>query len=171
MPFNIKVDADAVLARVLREGPDALLTRGDAAALIAARVKDPHDSDSTARNRIGGMLDRASERGGAANGGGLTRLPDGRYTVDEIAYWTISNFPWQFMDLPCRPRTVNASTDDGFSMSDYIECEVTPGDLEGCLALIKELRQQIGELQADQHRAVAAYKRQLADNLKGKKYA
>jgi hypothetical protein len=170
MPFNRKVDADAVLARVLREGPDALLTRGEAAALLAARVKDPHDSDRTARNRIGTMLDRASERGGAAHGGGLARLPDGRYTVDEIAYWTISNFPWQFMDLPFRPRAANASTHDGISMFDFAECESTPGDLGGCLALVKELRAQIGELQADQRRAVAAYKRQLADNLKGKQY-
>ena len=62
---NVKVDANAVLARVMREGPDGLLTRGEAAALIAARVSDARDSERTARNRIGTMLDRACAHGGA----------------------------------------------------------------------------------------------------------
>lgn len=168
MLVNVRVDAVAVLARVLHGGPDALLTRGESAALIASRVRGAHESERTARNRVGMMLDRACDRGGAAHCGGLARRPDGRYTVDEIAYWTISNFPWEFMDLPCRPRAVDANSHGVFSMGDFAECEVTPGDLGGCLALIEQLRAQIAGLQADQLRAVAAYKRQLAENLKGK---
>jgi hypothetical protein len=163
MPFNTKVDAQAVLARVMREGPDAVLTRGEAAALLASRLMDSRDSERTARNRIGTKLDRAADRGD------LARLPGERYTVDEIAYWTISVFPWQFADLPCRPRTLDANPRNGFLMGDFTECVVTPGDLEGCLALIEQLRAQIGELQEDQRRAVAAHRRQLAENFKGKK--
>ena len=106
MLLKVKIDAEAVLERVLREGPDGLLTRGEAAALIASRVRGPHDTDRTARNRIGMMLDRASDRGGAAHCGGLARLPDGRFTVDEIAYWAISHFLGEFTDLPNRSRTI-----------------------------------------------------------------
>jgi hypothetical protein len=163
MPLNTKVDANAVLARVLGRGPDALLTRGEAAALLASRVMDSHDSERTSRNRIGMMLDRA------ADCGDLARLPDGRYAVDEIAHWAMSNFSGEFTDLPNRPRTTFASLCDGFGMEGPSDCEGTPGDSEGRLTLIEQLREQIRQLKAEKDRAEIERHRELVARFEGKK--
>lgn len=169
LSLNPKIDAEAVLARVMKEGPDAFLTRGEAAALLAARVEDERDTERTARKRVATQLDRASARGDAAKRGGLARMADGRYAVDEIAYWANLNYPGVFKDLPCRPRIFIEPCNDSFVMTDSIECEVTPGDLDGRLVLIEQLREQIRQLELDKQRAEIERKRKLVNNLKGKK--
>lgn len=163
-----KIDAGVVLARVLREGPDALLTRGEAAALIASRVKDERDDDRSVRNRVGTKMDRAAETGRAAHQGGLARLADGRYTVDEIAYWANIHFPDVFKDLPCRPREVLSRLHSGFAMADKPVGEVTPGDLNGCQALVEQLRNELRQVLVKQERDEIERKHKLKENLKGK---
>lgn len=86
MSRNMKIDAKVVLARVLQEGHEGLLTRGEAAALIASRTRDARDSERTARNRAGMVLDRACERGSVLHHGGLPRQADGRFRVNDVAY-------------------------------------------------------------------------------------
>lgn len=169
MALNTKIDAETVLARVLKEGPDALLTRGEAAALIAARVEDERDTERTARKRVATQLDRARERGDAAHHGGLARMADGRYAVDEIAYWANFTYPGVFKDLPCRPRTIVELCAESLVMTDRMEYEVTPGDLEGSRVLIEQLREHIRQLEVGKQRTEIERKRKLADNLKGKK--
>lgn len=161
---NTKINADAVLARVLQEGPDGLLTLGEAAALFASRVRDAHDSDRLARNRARMMLKRACEAVG-----GLPRRLDGRVTVDDIAYLALVKFPGLFNDLPCRPRTVTLSILDGFSAGDSVKHEVTPGDLGECQALVETLRAKLRQLHADHQRAEVERKRELSNRLNGKK--
>lgn len=163
-----KIDAGVVLARVLREGPDALLTRGEAVALIASRVKDERDDDRSVRNRVGTKMDRAAETGRAAHQGGLAGLADGRYTVDEIAYWANINFPGVFKDLPCRLRKILSSLHSGFAMADKPVEEVTPGDLKGCQTLVERLRDELRRVRAEQARAEVERKRKLVENLKRK---
>ena len=165
MPLNVKVNAASVLARVLREGPDSLLSRGEAAALIASRVMVAHRVEKTARNRVAMMLDRACARGGAAHSSGLARLPDGRFMVDEIAHWAMINFPGEFSDLPHRPRTALASISDGFQIGNFSEYEATPRDAEGRLIVIEQLREKIRQIHADQQCAEIERKRKLNARL------
>ena len=169
MPLNSKIDAEAVLGRVMKEGPDALLTRGEAAALLASRVKDKRDTERTARNRIGTQLDRACERGDAAHHGGLARMADGNYLADEIAYWANLNYPGVFRDLPCRPRHIIEVCNDSFAASDSLWSETTPGSLEGRLVLIEQLREQIRQSEVNREMVEIERKQKLAQNLKGKK--
>jgi len=169
MPPNTKVDANIVFARVTEEGPDSLLTRGEAAALIALRVRDPRDTDRTARNRAALMLDRACERGSVLHHAGLPRQADGRFKVDDVVYLAQSKFPDLFNDMPCRPREVLASIHDGFALGGSAEHEHTPGDLRDCQALVDALRTQIRRLHADRQQAEVERKRELTNHLKGKK--
>jgi hypothetical protein len=168
MPRGAKIDADAVLARVLREGHDALLTRGEATALIASRVKDERDDDRSARNRVGTKMDRAAETGRAAHQGGLARMADGRYTADEIAYWANLTYSGVFKDLPCRPRVVTELCSDSFSAADSLTGEVTPGNLKECQRLVGQLRGELRQVLAKHARAEAERKRKLIENFKGK---
>lgn len=168
MPRGAKIDAGAVLTRALREGPDALLTRGEATALIASRVKDEHDNDRSARNRVGTQMDRASGTGRAAHQGGLARLADGRCTVDEIAYWANINYPGVFKDLPCRLRVVTELCSDSFSAADSLVGEVTPGNLKECQKLVGQLREELRQVLAEHARVEAERKRKLVENFKGK---
>lgn len=162
---NSKIDAEAVLAHVLREGPDGLLNRGEARALIASRVMDASDSPYTARNRVGMMLDRASERGGQPCHGGLTRRPDGCFTVNEIAHWTEFKFPGVFADLPRRPPVVELSLSDVFGGKDSFEGEHMPGTLEECQELIEYLRPKSKHDVANQLLADLARKREVRNRL------
>lgn len=171
MPFNKKVDANAVLARVLQEGPDGLLTRGEASVLISSRpaVRDGRDNDAIARNRVGMMLDRACKRGGYPSQGGLTRRPDWYYTVDQIAHWAEFKFPGMFPDLPRRPSVILLSIQDSFSAGDASEGEGLPGNIAECHALIQSLRNTARQDLAERFLAAARHKRMLVDNFNGKK--
>ena len=165
MLLNAKISAEAILTRVLREGPDGLLTRGEATALISPRIIDARDTGQTARNRVGMMLDRARDRGGYPCQGGLTRRPDRCFTVDEIAHWTEFKFPGIFADLPRRPAVVELSLRDGFGVETSVEGEHMPGTLEECQELIESLRSKRKQDFAEQFRAVLARKREVTSRL------
>lgn len=169
MTLNSKIDADTVLARVLKEGPDALLTRGEAAALVASRVEDERDTERTARKRVATQLDRASERGHDPHHGGLARMADGHYLVHEIAYWAHRQYPGLFEDLPSRPREISMTWNEKLGLAGSTHGDVTPGDVEGCVVLIKQLREQIKQREMEGRRSEIERKRQLADNLRRKK--
>ncbi len=164
-PFKPKTDANAVLARVLRADPDGLLTRGEASALIALRARDAGDSDRTARNRAGQMLDRACQRGSVLHQGGLPRQADGRFTVNDVVYLAQRKFPELFSDLPCRPVEVCLELHDGFSLGVSVEQEATPSDLKGCQTLVEALRAQIKQFHADKQHAEVERKREVRSRL------
>jgi hypothetical protein len=63
MGKNKHIDLEGVHVRINVEGARARLTRGEAAALIASKVKEEDESLTTARNRIGMQLDRSLARG------------------------------------------------------------------------------------------------------------
>ncbi|GAA0723135.1 hypothetical protein [Dokdonella soli] len=164
---NKRIDLDAVHARIQQEGADALLARGEAAALIAARVKDRHDSARSARNRIAMQLDRARKNGGDATTGGLACVSDGRFTTDEIARWAGREYPGLFDDLPTKPRAARGMLSDRLRLGSDSYCgDVLPGTIDACHALIRQLRDQRLQELRDLERASLERKRQLAANFK-----
>jgi len=140
-----RIDVDELLLRIGREGAGALLTRGEAAAMIASRVRSPQEAVTTARNRIAMQLDRSRNRGNNVHvGGGLAAQPDGRYTIDEIARWCWVHLdPGLFKDLPTVPRDIGIATaEDCLHFSVRGKEQTFPGSLEDSHRLIAALRAQ-----------------------------
>lgn len=140
---NSPVDVAAVLERIGREGPDGLLSRAEAAAIIAARTRTAHDTPRTARNRVGRQLDLACGRGDDVHANGLSRRPDRRYTVDEIARWARINYPAQFDDLPTKPRAIWMHPSEQFGLRGTPSLDTLPGDPIRKDAEILRLRAQL----------------------------
>ena len=144
MPYNkiSRIDAGAVLARANEDGPDGLLSRGEAAALIASRTMRPHDEVQVARNRVGMQMDRAARRG--AQGfdlfeGGLARLFDGRVTVDELRRWATVKYGNKFDDLPMKSRSFRAKINEGLGFRVGGGAVTLPGTIEQLLALVHSM--------------------------------
>ena len=169
-----RIDADAVLARIQAEGPDALLTRGEAAALVAARTMDAHDAWESSRNRVGMQLDRAAElgkRGVDILTGGISRLPDGEMTADELRRWACRKYGSIFEDLPRgAPRQCFARLEDEFGLGAQVpDIFVLPADPARKDELIGCLRAELNQLKADAAAAKAERNRKLAARLNRKR--
>lgn len=169
MPRNQKIDAQAVLERIHREGPDALLTRGEAAAVIAERVKDRADTDRSARNRIGLQLDRDRSKGGDPYvDKGIVCNSQGQFTADEIAYWASIRYPGQFSDLPTKPRVYFMVCCDGMVAGSETTSQHIPGTLKECQAALAEAIETIGRMHRERHEAEQERKRRLVNNFRRK---
>lgn len=171
---HTRIDADAVFARVQREGQHALLTFGEATALLAARLMDEHDTARTARNRVAMQLNRACRgAAGASSGVKLVRVADGRFEVVDIAQWArglrmhrIKDVPARLMDLPRpEPRPFDQALHDTIRMQDVLHVEVIPGDIVACQALVAQLRQQLRRERLERERADAERKARKTSNL------
>lgn len=144
MRRNKSIDLARLVLRIEAEGAKCLLTRGEAAALIADRVMDKHDSGRGARNRIAMQLARGTANGFDVTAGGINPSPDGRYTVDEIRRWATRRFGARFEDLPFESRVFNATLRDGFAMSTGTSYVRLPGSLDESHRDILDLRAQLG---------------------------
>ena len=167
------IDADAVLGRVQAEGPLALLTRGEAAALVAARTMRVHDSQDTARNRVAMQLDRAAQLGNAGVdvfSGGISRLPDGRMTADELRRWGAGKYGPIFDDFPrCLPREVPTRCDETFNVGGEVpDVFLVPGDPARKDEMIHRLHAALKDLEAAAIAAAVERKRNLAERLNKK---
>lgn len=164
MSRNKSVNLDALMLRIEAEGAKCLLTRGEAAALIANRVMDKHDSARGARNRIAMQLARGTANGFDVTAGGINPSPDGRYTVDEIRRWATRRFGARFEDLPFEARVFKATLRDGFAMSSGTSFVRLPGSLDESHATILDLRAQLATALAnfretERARAASTYAR------------
>lgn len=167
------VDADAVLARIQAEGPDALLTRGEAAALVAARTMKVRDSQETARNRVGMQLDRAAQLGREGVdvfSGGISRLPDGRMTADELRRWGTRKYGPIFDDLPRgAPREAPVHCTETINLVGQVpDVFMVPGDPARKDEMIYRLHAALKDLEAAAIAAEAERKRSLAARLNQK---
>ena len=144
MARNSPVDALTVFERILREGADAPLTRGEAAALVATRIKGPSETDRAVRNRIAMQMDRSLAQGDDYMTGGLARLPDGRFTADEIARWAMLHHGNEaFADLPIKSRSVKETLVDKLEFTGRISTETLPGSIPASHAEIMRLRAEL----------------------------
>jgi hypothetical protein len=165
-----RIDADAVLARIQAEGPDALLTRGEAAALVAARTMDAHDWRKTVRNRVAMQLDRAAQLGKEGVdvfSGGISRLPDGRMTADELRRWATRKYGPVFEDLPLGPpREVSVHCAETMNLEVEVpDVFLVPGDPVLKDEMIHRLHAALKDLAAAAIAAEVERKRKLAAHL------
>lgn len=134
-----------VLARVLDQGPDAVMSRGEAAAVIAARVVQPGESVRAARNRVGMQLDRSRNRSTDVTRNGLAALPEGGFLADEISRWGRREYPGQFDDLPIKARVVLERISETIRVTASPSAEVLPGTIERCHTLIQSLQAELAK--------------------------
>ena len=172
-PSKQGIAANAVLARIQAEGPLALLTRGEAAALVAARTMRVHDSQDTARNRVAMQLDRAAERGSEGHdvfSGGISQLPDGRVTADELRRWGAGKYGPIFDDFPrCLPRGVSTHCDETFNLGGEVpDVFMVPGDPLLKDEMIHRLHKALKDLGAAAIAAEVERKRELGARLNKK---
>lgn len=120
-----KITVEKVLNKIRVGGAKTPLTRGEACALIAPRVKKRtrYESERATRSRIGMQLDASKKLGQNVYAGGIELTADGLYTASGIRDWLVRNYgedskeTVDVSDLPAEPRHVDISVVDGFRVS------------------------------------------------------
>ena len=153
------------------EGPDALLTLSEAAAVVGERVMDKHDDLHSARKRVGMQMQRSMMISGDVTAGGLSCRDDGLFTCDEIARWANRRYPGRFDDLPTKPRNVpRVSVIETAHGSTNVKTEWEPIDPTALRTLLRAARQEITQRDADDEKKERERKEELVRRFgKGKK--
>lgn len=167
MPGKTAIDDAAVFQRIVSEGPGAQLSRGEAAAVIAARLPSEGNVRGM-RNRVAMRLDAALKRGLDETGCGLVGLADGTFTADEISRWAMRTYGPLFSDFPTKPRTVYDFAEVRARASATCSPHVLPGNIDRCHELIQELRLEIRSMEEEQARKEKERKRELTSRLHSK---
>jgi hypothetical protein len=165
---HTKVDVAALLERIKAEGPDAVISRAEATALIASRTMDARDALRSARNRVGVQLDRAiafGEAGHDISTGGITLLPRGGFTADELGRWANRRYNGKFSDMPGKPRAFNDECHENLSFGAEPSTVLLPGDVARAQAMILELLAEIEEAKSKEQRAIEARNRALGERF------
>ena len=163
------IDAQEVIARIVREGVDAILERGEAAALIATVIERPHFADKAARNRVAMRLERDQNSADDYVHGKISRRTDGRYLAGDVLRWGRDVYgPKAFIDLPQTPRTVTDLIEVRATASSEAGMLVLPGTIERCHERIKELERENAELRKAAAESEANRRRELGSRFRKK---
>jgi hypothetical protein len=159
-----RTDLAALLERIKAEGPDAPISRAEATALIASRTMDSHDTLRCARNRVGMQLDRAIERGRAGCdvcSGGISPLPAGNFTADELGRWANIQYDNKFSDVPHKSRVSRAACVERVGVGATTTANALPGDVPRAHAMILQLLAEKQLAESNALRAIEARNRAL----------
>jgi hypothetical protein len=167
-PHNLPILASQVMKKIAELGNRARLSRGEMAALIAARLGRGRDDVRRQRNLVAGRIATAFGEKARGRVGALKAGPDGRISIDEVARWAVLKYGKvaDFTDLP--------RLDGRFEVSGYgAICFVgsgngLPSTLEACHTEILRLREDIERINAEYARERDNRKKMLAQNLRGK---
>lgn len=163
-------DLGAVLARISKEGLATLLTKGEAAAVIAARTMDRNDSVRGARNRVATRIDRAVKSGKHSSNGGLEQRADGRFEIGNIVFWAQIKYSHAAVTgLPEDPKhhwgILNAVLPE-------LQCRMVgyslPSDVKECHAVILDLHERIRQMEERSEEKAKARKAEIYSRLKKK---
>lgn len=158
------IDANAVFQRLASEGADAQLTRGEAAAVVAARL--PSDGNVRGmRNRVATRLDAALKRKLDEMSQELPLLTSGKFTADEIGRWATTTFGLKFSDFPIKPRIVSDVAETTARFSDECTSHLLPADVVRCHKIITELRLEIQMMKEEQARKEEERKQELVSRF------
>ncbi len=151
--------------RLIREGADALLEQKEAISLVASRVMDEHDDLSTASKRVRMQMIRSMAYSSDVTAGGLWCRDDGLFTCDEIARWAQRRYRGLFDDLPTKSRSIDVVVMERASASLAVETEWEPWDPEELRALLRALRAEIKQRDADDAKRERDRKEELASRF------
>ena len=166
---HASIDIAKLYERIAKMGAETQLARGEAAALIASCLAGGGETDRATRNRIGGQLDRSCQRGDDYQTGGLMRLRNRKFTVDEIARWAEKHYGTPpFSHLPTKPRDLAWNTVEGIALRGSGADAVLPGNLDDCHIEIRRLRATLRQIHVEAERAAVQHKKELHARLKTK---
>lgn len=158
MARNHKVDADAVLARAQREGPDGRVSRSEAAALLDLLLVG--GSTYERRKRLRNQLVIAGQPRGRRSR--LPKIPcaSAGITIDDLAHWAAELYGQKLTSLPQRPRIrqMTLKMTDVAVGGEALELLLLPGTLEKCHAEMHRMYVEIRSLKQE----LAEKERQLA---------
>lgn len=158
MARNHKIDASAVLERVQRDGPEALVTRGEAAAILDLLLEGA--SSYERRKQIGNQLDVASRpRGRRGRIPSIPKTASG-FTANDLVDWVKDLYAQDLIGVPRKPRKRHfiAHFNDVAVASDRVELVSYPGTIERCHDELRRALTEIRELKL----ALAATERELS---------
>ena len=165
---NASIDIAKLYVRITKNVADAQLSRGEAAALIASCLAGGGKTDRATRNRIGGQLDRSCRRGDDYQTGGLMRLTNRKFTVDEIARWAEKHYGTQpFSHLPTKPRELAWNIMEGMALRGSGAHAVLPGNLDDCHIEIRRLHATLRQIHDEAERAAVQHKKELRARFEG----
>jgi hypothetical protein len=153
-------------------GPDTLMKKSEAAALIGSRVMDEHDDLATASKRIRMQMDRSMDVSDDVTTGGLCCRDDGLFSCDEIARWGTRHYPQLFDDLPTKPRNLSrVHIEESITVSTQVGAEREPIDPMELRMLLRLERLKSKQRDADDEQKECERKEELLSRFgKGKKY-
>ena len=150
------IDVDEVITRIRRDGIQAVLTRGEAVALVATRINQPYPPDKSERNRVGNQLDRDARNGTVPRGAAKNT-----YVAKDVIAWARDMNTAPFDDLPPTPRLITDLVESKATAWSSVHTFRRPTTLEGCYRLIDELQEEIDTLKAERANAEEERRREL----------
>lgn len=149
MARNQKVDAQAVLEKVVRFGVSQYLDRGEAAALLESQLGGSSSEAYRVRKRIGTQMDHASRiRTDRARIPPLKRRRDCRVRVGDLLRWARQHFKRPFENLPKHPpMTFELPPLESHATGHGSAVEFVFSDnLERCHSLMRSMQAEIERL-------------------------
>lgn len=143
MKLKAKVVGALVEDRIRAEGVFIKISRAEAVAMVADRLCAHAGDRQAMRNRIRTHFARASRKVGDLLSGRLEALATGLYVANHVIRWADSRFPGKFSDLPFAPINLSISVTSTAETSSGITLDEYPGDEEGLILLVRQLRRLI----------------------------
>lgn len=145
MAKNPKIRPEPVLAKVRRGGPDTVLTRGEAAALIDHLLSGAKSYER--RKVIANQLDAAKRpRSNRCKIPAIAETDKG-FTSSNLRRWVCQLYREDLSDLPWHTGPRAVVVQEKAVLNDSYEVELYPGTLAECHTLIGSLRARCRELQ------------------------
>lgn len=168
-PHNRPILASAVMKKVAELGNRARLSRGEMAALIAARLANGRSDVRRQRNLVAGRIETACGEKARGREGALLVGSDGLIAIDEVARWAVLKYGKvaDFTDLPRRDGSIYGG---GYGSISFVGSGYgLPNTVEGSHKEILRLLGEIERIKAEYARERDDRKKMLALNFKGKK--
>ncbi|MCC7326367.1 MAG: hypothetical protein IT521_06140 [Burkholderiales bacterium] len=131
------------------KGPTDTITRGEAVALLAARVPPgPFDDEKTMRNKMSARLNDAVSRTKI-----LCPIAPRKFLLGDLARWAIGKWPGHFDDLPVSRRTFKLTLKAQTRAVGRMRPGVYPATLDASHKVITSLEAHIAEAEKERNAA------------------
>lgn len=166
---RVAIDAQEVIARVVREGVEEVLKKSEAVALIATVIERPYAADRAARNRVAMRMERDENSTDEYVYRRIPRRADGRYVAGDVLRWAREVYgPQKFLDLPATPRTVTELIEDRAIASNQMFDLQLPATIEASHGRIRQLENEIAELRRAAAESEVNRRRELGSRFRKK---
>jgi len=115
----------------------SIISRSEAVAKIADRVRRLDESVRESRNRVSHRISYAAKQGR------LRTYPKGRFILGELASWAREEWPGLFTEWPA---ITDINIMETVVCRDFVHVQALPGSLAECHTVVIDLNKRIDEL-------------------------